>query len=208
MNEVQDEEVGAKSKERRKQVLDAAAECFRDMGFHGCSIAKISKLAGMSPGHIYYHFANKEAIVEALVARQESTLYELINDIDSSPPDEQLALTLKRHTEKMVNLHTSLEFIGLWLEIAAEAARNANVAKVLRDSHEKINSRFNDQLAKRAQISNEKDIQQLRVKMEIIAAIFSGLSLHTAIRIHNEKSDNTALVETINDVIEHFFCEF
>ena len=37
---------------RRNQVLDAAAICFRNHGFHGASMAQISKTAGMSPGHI------------------------------------------------------------------------------------------------------------------------------------------------------------
>ncbi len=205
MSEIQDEEIGAKSKERRKQVLDAAGKCFRDLGFHGCSIAKISKEAGMSPGHIYYHFANKEAIVEALVAQQESTMFELINDIAASPSDEKLAVTLKRQTARMVELHTSPEFIGLWLEIAAEAVRNPNVSKVLQLSHKTISSRFNEQLLIRTKKNDDNEISQLRTRMDIIASIFSGLSQHTALRSHDENGDKDTLIEMINAVIDLFF---
>ena len=37
---------------RCEQVLDAAAACFRRRGFHGASMAEISREAGMSVGHI------------------------------------------------------------------------------------------------------------------------------------------------------------
>jgi|GEM_PF-1349251 len=208
MSEIQDEEIGAKSKDRRKQVLDAAGKCFRNLGFHGCSIARISKESGMSPGHIYYHFANKEAIVEALVAQQESTMFELINDIAASPTDEKLAVTLKRQTARMVELHTSPEFIGLWLEIAAEAVRNPNVSKVLQLSHNTISSRFNEQLLKRTHKNDDSEISQLRTRMDIIASIFSGLSQHTALRSHHANGDKETLIEMINSVIELFFGEY
>ncbi|MEC5341941.1 TetR/AcrR family transcriptional regulator [Brenneria populi] len=208
MSEMQNEEVGAKSKERRKQVLDAAAKCFRDMGFHGCSIAKISKEAGMSPGHIYYHFANKEAIVEALVAQQESTMFELINDLAASPADEKLAVTLKRQTARMVELHTSPKFIGLWLEIAAEALRNPNVSKVLQSSHNTISALMHEQVLKKTGKSGEKEIRQIRTSMNIIASIFSGLSHHTAIKSHDETSDKEMLIAMINEVIDLFFAKY
>lgn len=208
MSEWTDPETGLKSKERKKQVLDAAAKCFREFGFHGCSIARISKAAGMSPGHIYYHFANKEAIVEALVAHQESTLYELISEIAASPGDERIAVSLKRHTKRMVEIHTSPEFNGLWLEIAAEAARNPGVAKVLQISHDAINSRFHDELFRRARTTSDKDMQKIRTGMDIIASVFSGLSQHTATRAFGQRWDKQLLINMVNEIIDCFFGEY
>src|ERR1700761_4531515 len=52
---------------RRKQVLEAAATCFRRHGFHACSMAQISAEAGMSVGHIYSYFPSKDAIIAAIV---------------------------------------------------------------------------------------------------------------------------------------------
>ena len=52
---------------RRQQILDAAAACFVREGFHGASIARIAKAAGMSPGNLYHFFPGKEAMIAALV---------------------------------------------------------------------------------------------------------------------------------------------
>jgi AcrR family transcriptional regulator len=68
---------------RRQQILDAAAACFVREGFHGTSIAKISKAAGMSPGHIYHFFESKEAIIGALVERKLDCSLEMVLQFES-----------------------------------------------------------------------------------------------------------------------------
>src|ERR1700710_1816804 len=55
---------------RCRQVLDAASVCFADEGFHGTSMARLAKAAGMSVGHIYHYFDSKEAIIAAIVQRE------------------------------------------------------------------------------------------------------------------------------------------
>lgn len=39
---------------RRQQILDAAAACFLQQGYHAASMANISRTAAMSTGHIYH----------------------------------------------------------------------------------------------------------------------------------------------------------
>jgi AcrR family transcriptional regulator len=73
--------------QRRHQVLDAAAICFRNHGFHGASMAQISKTAGMSPGHIYHYFDNKEAIIAAIVERDMEEMMEWTGQIFYSSDD-------------------------------------------------------------------------------------------------------------------------
>jgi AcrR family transcriptional regulator len=63
---------------RRRQVLDAAANCFARNGFHRTSMADISKESGLSAGLIYRYFTGKDdmivAIVEDWQARRTATL--------------------------------------------------------------------------------------------------------------------------------------
>jgi len=62
--------------ERCVQVLQAAEKCFREYGFHATSIQRISDVAGMSPGHIYHYFRNKEAIVAGIVEHRLAAVLE------------------------------------------------------------------------------------------------------------------------------------
>ncbi|NDL65842.1 TetR/AcrR family transcriptional regulator [Acerihabitans arboris] len=202
---IEDNEAPGKNRDRRQQVLDAAAKCFREEGFHGCSIARISKAAGMSPGHIYYHFANKEAIVEALVAQQENSLIELVNNIAASPADEQLVDTLTRHTAKMVEHHTAPDFVGLWLEMAAEAARNPSISRLIKLSNKTIDAKFDEQLIAKGKATSMEDLKRLSIGMEIITIIFNGLSVRAATQAKEDSVPKLLLTETINDIISHLF---
>jgi AcrR family transcriptional regulator len=69
---------------RRAQIRAAAADCFRRHGFHGTSIAQISKAAGMSTGHIYHYFENKEAIIADIVAQDLERLLTLTAELRSA----------------------------------------------------------------------------------------------------------------------------
>src|SRR6516225_4317651 len=71
----------ARGETRRAQVLDAATECFMRHGFHGASIAEISKTAGMSVGHIYHYFENKDAIIAAIVERDLQNTLAITRDL-------------------------------------------------------------------------------------------------------------------------------
>jgi len=76
---------------RRAQVLDAAVLCFGRSGFHGASMADIAAEASMSVGQIYRYFANKEAIIASIVARDmESALAvrEAIRARNADPVEE------------------------------------------------------------------------------------------------------------------------
>ncbi|WP_125653336.1 TetR family transcriptional regulator C-terminal domain-containing protein [Paenibacillus baekrokdamisoli] len=46
----------------RKIIAEKAARLFSQKGFAGTSVSDISKEAGFSKGHVYYHFENKEKL--------------------------------------------------------------------------------------------------------------------------------------------------
>ena len=106
---------------RRRQVLDAAATCFRRSGFHGASMSEISKAAGMSAGHIYNYFASKDAIIAAFVEQNETRVHEIISNIGSQPdPLQSMIDEAPRHIDQSLDP----QFFQLPMEMWAEAARN------------------------------------------------------------------------------------
>ena len=51
---------------RRQQILDAAAECFANEGFHRTTMQDIVTESGLSSGAIYRYFAGKDQIIQAI----------------------------------------------------------------------------------------------------------------------------------------------
>ncbi|WP_420038115.1 ScbR family autoregulator-binding transcription factor (plasmid) [Streptomyces sp. cg28] len=50
----------------RGVVLAAAAQAFADRGFPPVTVQDVAELAGMTKGAVYFHFANKEALAQAV----------------------------------------------------------------------------------------------------------------------------------------------
>lgn len=51
----------------RKRILDAAARLFREHGYLGAGVDAVMREAGLTHGGFYSHFANKEALLAAMI---------------------------------------------------------------------------------------------------------------------------------------------
>jgi AcrR family transcriptional regulator len=67
----------AKSEQTRARILDAALGLFNERGTAAVSTNHIAAEAGLSPGNLYYHFADKQEIIRALYARYISAQEDL-----------------------------------------------------------------------------------------------------------------------------------
>lgn len=69
-----------KKAELRREIVDAAFDCFAEQGYHATGIADIAKRLGIGHGTFYRYFENKRDIVEHviddLIARIEGALTE------------------------------------------------------------------------------------------------------------------------------------
>ncbi|MFN0024926.1 MAG: TetR/AcrR family transcriptional regulator [Parvularculaceae bacterium] len=55
-----------KSEAMRLRVCEAAVECLARQGFHGASISKVAKRAGVSQGALQHHYPTRDALIAAL----------------------------------------------------------------------------------------------------------------------------------------------
>ena len=76
----------------RKQILDASLRLFSERGFARTSVRDIARGAGITDAAIYYHFASKRDIFEALFEERgiTSALSELEQATVTQPPLETL----------------------------------------------------------------------------------------------------------------------
>jgi AcrR family transcriptional regulator len=59
---------------RRQQLLEIAGELFAQQGFAGTGVDEIGEAAGLTGPALYRHFANKQAILDALVVESMQRL--------------------------------------------------------------------------------------------------------------------------------------
>jgi TetR/AcrR family transcriptional repressor of uid operon len=67
---------------RRRQILDAALDCFRRRGFHQTSMHEICAAAGISAGALYRYFGSKAEIITAIAEderRDSSVVFSAAN---------------------------------------------------------------------------------------------------------------------------------
>jgi TetR/AcrR family transcriptional regulator, repressor for uid operon len=184
---------------RRRQVIDAAAECFRKEGFHGTSIARISQAAGMSPGHIYHYFANKELIVEAIVDQEESDFAELLRLLHDQGKDEDLVTTISIQMDKIIDRLLDAKRRSLMLEIAAEATRNARVAHMLEESDRRMGEQFAKVAAEKGgKAIAERQDPDARARLEMLPLLFSGLALRS---VYNPTLDRRRIGELMKEAL-------
>lgn len=82
--------------EKRAELLDVARRLFVEQGYEDTSMAALAKAAGVAGNTVYWYFADKDAV---LVAVLDAVLSEALEDyaqIATSPLEEQLAWLLGR----------------------------------------------------------------------------------------------------------------
>ncbi|MEU6219506.1 ScbR family autoregulator-binding transcription factor [Streptomyces sp. NPDC047022] len=82
----------------RGQVLDAAAEAFAAKGFPAVTVQDVAQLAGVTKGAVYFHFANKEALAQAVAEEFYHVLGVIGREVEEAglPPLEAVAELLVR----------------------------------------------------------------------------------------------------------------
>ncbi|HSD39048.1 MAG TPA: TetR/AcrR family transcriptional regulator [Rhodocyclaceae bacterium] len=186
----------ANAEARRAQVLDAATECFRLHGFHGASMADISKRAGMSAGHIYNYFESKEEIIFGIVDRHTEDVLELMRDVMSADGDV-LDVILDNAADSIAS-NTDLPHVSLMVEVSAESARNPAVAAKLHAADGVLSERLNELLmsSEKAQAYRDDALREGRLNMLI--ALFEGLRHRV---LHNPNLDRAALLQPLRKAI-------
>ncbi|MGK2951600.1 MAG: TetR/AcrR family transcriptional regulator [Thiobacillus sp.] len=181
---------------RRTQIRAAAEECFRQHGFHGTSIAQISKVAGMSTGHIYHYFENKEAIIADIVAQDLERMLGLTAELRAA--SDVKAAMIERVVEGVQdNLDPGTA--GLQLEIVAEAARNPHIAEIVRAADRAFRNSLAETIRIQRQAAGHQDSEATIAGMvETLAAMFEGLRIRT---IRNPGLDRNGVAQIFSRMV-------
>ena len=81
-----------KSLEKKNTILKVTLELIAEQGFHGTSISQIADRSKVNVGSIYYHFKNKDDILNALYIDSKSRMTQWVfrDCAEDLPVDEKL----------------------------------------------------------------------------------------------------------------------
>lgn len=185
---------------RRAQVLKAATECFRLHGFHSTSIVQISKAAGMSVGHIYHYFANKEAIIAGIVEQDLQQVLMFCERIRQGSAGGDLIEAMVDDV-KYLKQDLQEQDIPLALEVVAEAARNPAVAAIVQAADRTVQQRFRELLVEALALRGlEIDENECIGTFEALSALFDGLAMRL---VRNPQFDAEICVPALRSLLSH-----
>lgn len=111
--------------ERRRQILNAAAQCIAEEGVDGATMRKIAERANVSTGMLTYYYANKKEIIAAAIATAVEYGNQMLNQIagrELSP--RRLEAFYKLLT---VDRDEEIRPWAFWIELWAEASRDPDL---------------------------------------------------------------------------------
>jgi len=183
---------------RRQQILNAACACARREGFHGASMQDIAKAAGLSVGQIYRYFANKEAIIAAIVAQDLAEMRERFAEFESEPGP--VVDSLASHCGEGIDKCFDKERAALMLEVLAEAARNPAVSCIVRDADRQERA-LKLRVFERGRQPGWSD-REVEARGEILSALFDGLVVRG---VNHPDADREAMKPVLQAVIRRLF---
>ena len=95
-----------KDDEKERRIRHAVIELMLREGFNGTSIAKIAKLAGVSPATVYIYYENKEEMLQDIYLEYSEEVFDyLLTGIDRNMSGAQMIETLIRRYYDYVTHH-------------------------------------------------------------------------------------------------------
>ena len=107
----------ANGQQSRERILDAATEVATERGYEGTTISLVSKKSGLPPTSIYWHFADKDDLIAAVIERSFQRWLAAL-DLPSAEPAREWAMEFGTQVAKA--LLDAPDFLRLGLMLALE----------------------------------------------------------------------------------------
>lgn len=140
--------VGVRATAQRARILAAATRCFVEHGFHAASMARIAEAAQMSPGLMYRYFPSKSAIVLAIIERQLEENRAKIGELHAST---EITPNLRQSFAQWQSEVPDAMNAALFLAMSADARRDPQIARALRESDRLTRANLQDWLGRSRQ---------------------------------------------------------
>ena len=161
----------------REKLLAAAARCFAEKGYAGCSITDIANRAKVAQGTMYVHFKGKEQLFKAMIEEEHAQGAEKARQAADVRP--YLGGILGVMTDCIRDVGFPVEH-RLWTEILAVAARDSSVRETFSAGDKAMRTVFVELLRKAAEAGEIDGSLDLDAVSVWLYALVDGLIARTA----------------------------
>jgi AcrR family transcriptional regulator len=115
---------------RREQLLDVATELAVERGFHAVSVEAVARRAGITRAVVYHHFADLQALLEAVIARETSRALEQVSatamsELTDADATELMLESLQAYLRAVQDHPTTWQLVLMPPEGAPESLRQS-----------------------------------------------------------------------------------
>ncbi|MBE3599318.1 MAG: TetR family transcriptional regulator [Limnochordaceae bacterium] len=102
------------SRERRQEIVAAAARIFNEQGFHRTSMADVAQAVGMLKGSLYYYFESKDQLLFEVIQTPLQKLVEALEAVleQEVDPGTGVREAIRRHIESSAEYYPHLFVIA------------------------------------------------------------------------------------------------
>ncbi len=124
------------SPERRRRIIEGAAQVFVRDGYEGASMSQIAAAATVSKGTLYNYFPSKQALFAAFVRQRCDRL---VDEVFGEPgPDPALEADLTRIGRTMLSVMVSPDGLAMYRVVVMEASKFPELAAAFYNAGPKV----------------------------------------------------------------------
>ena len=162
-------------KEAKKRILQAALEVFEERGYYGSTMDNVAEKLNISKGAIYQYFSSKHQLLGELYASGPENLKSMFLTT--------AGLSVVDASKEVFNRMVTKSFASLWVVFLAEASKNPDLRKTIRDNIDGFNDVLEELLKKNTPNMGRKELDQAHRSAVILGLLFNGLVSWVAVGI-------------------------
>ncbi|GFM29347.1 TetR family transcriptional regulator [Novosphingobium sp. PY1] len=182
-----------RSRDSLSRIVTSAVTLFSDSGFDATRVSDIAKHARVPVGTVYQHFADKEALLTAIVSGYRTCRMREISELCTS------AEALAASPRELIGLHLDIVFSaftvdsGLLRLIERRRLEDPNVHKDQSSANEIVASLIADRLVEKMP---ERDAAQLRRQVLYLHSIIRGAVVWSVLPAGGELGEGLKVTDT------------
>ena len=151
---------------KRRQILDAAVECFATTGYHAVSVSDLATHAGISKGLMYNYFSSKEELLKAIFTEIMSEMTQMFDPQHKGLPERKDLLKYLDRLFRHLSTHIILwkMYMAIFSQPAVQEILKAEILEASKEPLKMMETYFKKQGYKKP-----------AVEVAFLSTLFSGI---------------------------------